>query len=79
MFRDVIERNVQAWNGAWNNPSRWAYGLAFPWAILVALAVYSTHHFHEVAGRQLVTQGQVVAHEPWNHNRFGYTFSVDGR
>ena len=35
-------------------------------------------HFHRVSRRQRITQGQIVAHEPENHNRYGYVFDVDG-
>jgi uncharacterized protein DUF3592 len=38
-----------------------------------------SHDYSEVASRQQVTAGIIVRHEPSNHNRYGYTFQVNGR
>ena len=32
-----------------------------------------------IATREQTTQGVITAHEPANHNRFGYVFSVNGK
>ena len=32
-----------------------------------------------VAQREKTTNGSITAHEPTNHNRYGYSFSVDGK
>lgn len=33
----------------------------------------------QIAGRQQTTSGIVTAHEPANHNRYGYKFEVDSK
>jgi Protein of unknown function (DUF3592) len=38
----------------------------------------ASQHDKDVASRQAATVGQIVAHEPSNHNRYGYKFQVDG-
>jgi hypothetical protein len=75
MFQESIERSLQFWR----HPSRWAYAIVLPWALGLALGVRDALHFHQVAGRQRITEGQIFAHELENHNRFGYVFGVDGR
>jgi uncharacterized protein DUF3592 len=74
MFEEQIERSRQFWS----NPPRWAYAIMAPWALGAVFGVYSSGHFYQVAGRQRTAEGEIVAHEPANHNRYGYTFSVGG-
>jgi hypothetical protein len=33
----------------------------------------------DIATREQTTQGVITAHEPENHNRFGYLFTVNGK
>jgi hypothetical protein len=40
--------------------------------------LFASRHDSDVASRQATTVGQIVAHEPSNHNRYGYTFQVNG-
>jgi hypothetical protein len=57
------------------------------WAVLVVAVavtvvsvtffVYPWYKDRAVAARQQTTSGTIVGHEPANHNRYGYTFSVN--
>jgi Protein of unknown function (DUF3592) len=49
-----------------------------PWLLGAALMLVASQHDSDIASRQGTTLGQVVAHEPSNHNRYGYKFRVDG-
>ena len=75
MLRDQIERNLQFWE----HPSRWAYLLLAPWLIGVVFMIYQWRHFDDVAARQRNVEGTIVAHEPQNHDRYGYAFGVSGK
>jgi|SRR5215469_10964801 len=33
----------------------------------------------DIAKREQTTQGMIIAHEPANHNRYGYVFTVNGK
>ena len=41
--------------------------------------VYEWKLGRDIATREQTTQGLIVTHEPANHNRYGYTFSVNGK
>jgi len=43
-----------------------------------ALHIYQWRVDRAIAQRQQTTWGTIFAHEPHNHNRYGYTFSVNG-
>jgi hypothetical protein len=40
---------------------------------------YSFYSGLQVAGRQQITNGSIDTHDPSNHDRYGYTFSVGKR
>jgi hypothetical protein len=44
-----------------------------------ALMLMASQHDKDVASRQAVVVGQIIAHEPSNHNRYGYRFQVGGQ
>jgi hypothetical protein len=50
-----------------------------PWILGGILMLAAWQHDKDVASRQATTVGRIVAHEPGNHNRYGYTFRIDGR
>ena len=50
-----------------------------PWAFGLVLSVHEWNMDREIAKRERITQGIITTHEPSNHNRYGYTFSVGGR
>jgi len=53
--------------------------LVLGWSIGVAIFVYDGIKDAVIAKRQRTTQGTVTAHEPANHDRYGYVFSVEGK
>jgi hypothetical protein len=63
----------------WENPSWWNLLVVLPWTIGVILFVYQWNVDRRIATREQTTQGVITAHEPENHNRFGYVFSVNGK
>ena len=50
-----------------------------PWTIGVILLIYQWNMDRDMATRQQTTQGVITAHEPSNHNRYGYVFTVNGK
>lgn len=72
------QRVDQALKG-WENPSWWRLYVALPWTLGVILGVYQWNVNRHIASREQTTQGIITAHEPENHNRFGYSFTVAGR
>ena len=59
--------------------SRWSVLIfATVWTIVVVtFFVYPWYKDRAVARRQQTASGTIVAHEPSNHDRYGYTFSVN--
>jgi len=53
--------------------------IVLPWGIGVACAIYECHVDRTVAQRETIINGTITAHEPANHNRYGYSFSVNGK
>jgi hypothetical protein len=51
----------------------------FPWILGTILLVYEWNVDRKIAGREQTTQGVITAHEPENHNRFGYVFTVNSK
>jgi Protein of unknown function (DUF3592) len=45
--------------------------------VAVTFFIYPWYKDRAVAARQQTTSGTIVAHEPSNHDRYGYTFSVN--
>lgn len=64
---------------AWQNPSWLKLLVVVPWALLVIYSLYQWQLDRRIAARQQTTYGAVVAHEPANHNRFGFAFVLNGR
>jgi hypothetical protein len=44
-----------------------------------ALGIYGWHRDRVIAQRQQTTSGTILTHEPSNHNRYGYNFSVSDK
>src|SRR5688572_14869267 len=53
--------------------------IAAPLIIGVAFFTYCWYADRVVARREQTTSGTIVAHEPANHDRYGYTFSVNNQ
>jgi hypothetical protein len=63
----------------WHRPSWWNLLVTLPWALGAAFLIQESITQSHIAERQQTTSGIVTAHEPSNHNRYGYGFEVDGR
>jgi len=63
----------------WNNPSWWNLLVVLPFALFVVLVLYDYKADQITAAREQTVLGQIVSHDPPNHNRFGYQFEVNGR
>jgi hypothetical protein len=50
-----------------------------PWMIGAALGIYGWHRDRVIAQRQQTTSGTILTHEPGNHDRYGYNFSVSDK
>jgi hypothetical protein len=64
---------------AWANPTWWNLIVVVPWAIGATLFIYEWKADRDIASREQTTQGVINAHEPANHNRYGYAFAVGGK
>jgi len=73
---DHIERQATR---TWANPTWWNLLVVLPWAIGAILFVREWKVDRDVATREQTAQGVITAHEPANHNRYGYVFSVNGK
>lgn len=63
----------------WGKPSWWNLLAALPWALFVIFSLYGFRADQITAAREKTTSGQIVFHDPPNHDRFGYQFGVNGR
>ena len=60
-----------------HGPRWWALVIAAPWVIGVTFCTYAWYRDRAVALREQTTSGAIIAHEPANHDRYGYTFNVN--
>lgn len=63
----------------WENLSWWNLLVVLPWTLGAILLVYQWNVDRDIAGREQTAQGVITAHEPANHNRFAYVFTVNGK
>jgi co-chaperonin GroES (HSP10) len=75
----IVDRGIRDAERVWANPSWWNLLVAFPWALGAILFIHDWKVDREIASREQTTKGLITAHEPANHNRYGYVFSVNGR
>src|ERR1041384_5877520 len=75
---ELFEQKVRDAGSAWRRPSWWHALLVLPWLIGVVFFLYESEIYRNAATRQQTTFGPVTAHEPANHSRYGYTFTVEG-
>ena len=61
----------------WHNPPWWMFMIPAPFLIGVILCSYSSISDRLIARRQQTTSGTIFVHEPANHDRYGYSFSVN--
>jgi hypothetical protein len=76
---DAIDAYMRRVAKDWNPPSWWALLVTVPWMIGVAFGIWGFVSGQKIAGRQQTTYGIVRAHEPANHNSYGYEFVVNGK
>jgi hypothetical protein len=75
----MIEAMTNRFAKHWDPPSWRNLFITLPWAIGLVFFLYSSASDHRVAGREQIAYGTIRTHEPANHNRFGYAFSVGGK
>lgn len=61
----------------WQRPSWRMLIVAAPFMIGTMFCIYEWQADRVVARRQQTTSGTIVAHQPANHNRYGYTFNLN--
>jgi hypothetical protein len=76
---DVINELTSRTARVWSPPSWWNLLIALPWVIGLVFLLFSSASDQAIAGRERTTYGIIRTHEPENHNRFGYEFSVSGK
>jgi hypothetical protein len=64
---------------SWHRPLWRMLIIPAPLIIGVMFFTYGWYADRVVARREQTTSGTIVAHEPANHNRYGYTFSVNNQ
>lgn len=65
----------QSWSDTWY----WDLLKVTPWVLGLAFLLQDWSTDRQVATRQQTTSGIVIAHQPTNHDRYGYKFQVNGR
>lgn len=76
---DSLEPEPRTRAGASRRPS-WSNALiVLPWLIGVVWMLYEACGYRDAATRQHTTSGIITAHDPGNHDRYGYSFCVGGR
>jgi hypothetical protein len=63
----------------WSHPSWWNLLITLPWALGAGIAIHEWAVDRTVARREQTTLGTITAHEPENHNKYGYSFAVNGK
>lgn len=76
MFRDLVEEKRRQWS---HPPSWWNLFVLWPLPFVLAFCIYSQRTDLQIAKRQLTAVATINSHDPSNHDRYGYTFAVDGR
>jgi len=76
---ELFNQKMRHSNGSWRRLSWWHALVVLPWLLGVIFFLYEGELYRNAATRQQKTFGTVTAHEPANHNRYGYTFTVEGR
>src|SRR5271157_285978 len=76
---NAIDEMVARTSRTWSHPSWWNLLVVLPWVLGLSFLIQQSRTESQIAGRQQTTSGIVTAHEPANHNRFGYKFQVNGK
>ncbi len=75
----IVDSRIRDAERRWTNPSWWNLLVALPWVLGVIFLLHDWKADRAIATRQRTTQGVITSHEPANHNRYRYTFSVEGK
>lgn len=75
----VIDGKIARSARDWSHPSWWSLLIALPWTVGLVLMINEWRTDGQIASRQQTTSGVVTAHDPANHNQYGYKFDVEGR
>jgi hypothetical protein len=71
----ILARTSRAWiRSSWRNLL-----IVLPWTIGLILMINEWRVDSQIALRQRTTSGVVTAHDPANHNQYGYRFEVEGK
>jgi Protein of unknown function (DUF3592) len=74
----IADYMQQRFDQTWSHPSWLNLLIVLPCTLGVVLAIHEWVVDRTVAQREKTTDGRITAHEPANHNRYGYSFSVSG-
>jgi hypothetical protein len=64
---------------SWGRPSWWNLLIVLPWVAVAILCFWGFGEDHRVAAREQTTQGVIDWHEPSNHDRYEYRFTIRGK
>jgi Protein of unknown function (DUF3592) len=76
---NAIDEMVARSSRSWNHPKWWNLLVVLPWLLGLAFLIQESRTESRIAARQQTTSGIVTAHEPANHNRYGYKFEVNDK
>jgi hypothetical protein len=79
LFGMPAARGKEYFVEAWRNPSWWNLSIVMPWVLGAIFGLYRWGVNSSVAARERTVSGVITAHDPRNHDRYGYTFIVDGK
>jgi hypothetical protein len=63
----------------WRCPSWWNLLIVLPWILGVVFCLHEWRVDRAIAMRQQIAHGTLTSHEPYNHDRYGYAFMLNGR
>jgi hypothetical protein len=78
-FGQTIDKMAAQSKHTWENPSWWSLFVVLPWTLGAILSIYQWNVDRGIVRREQTAPGVITAHEPENHNRFGYVFNVNGK
>jgi hypothetical protein len=77
-IENIDDWRRQFWR-CWHRPSWWMLLITSPWLIGAAICLHEWRTDRTIALRQQTTFGMILTHEPANHDRYGYAFSINGK
>jgi len=75
-MRVILDPFQQRPGESWSHPSWSNLIVVLPWVLGAGLAIHGWMKDRDVATRECTVVGTITAHEPANHNRYGYIFSL---